>query len=242
MQPATAGWRLADQRRERRLDKTRQSRLPGALQLRRIWCRRGDRLGRPFNLAGLGRPARLLAGDLIHHAPGLHRFRPLLEDVDCTGRARRIIIALDQQPVLALLARLAGYADKMPAAMELLAVELELEMAFRIALVRITNRFPAAAIPDDHRAAAILALRDRALELTVLEGMILHVHRKALLARDQARTARHRPALQHAVQLQPEIVVQAPGSVFLDDVAVALAGDAFLPRGSAVVLKSRFLR
>ena len=112
----------------------------------------------------------------------------------------------------------------MPTAVQLLAVELELEMALGKALVRIADRFPAAAIPDDHRAAAILALRDRALEVAIFERVILDMDRQTLLARHQARPARHRPALQHAVHLEPQIVVQASGGVLLDDVAVALAG------------------
>ena len=194
-----------------------QGAFPGALQLRGIRRRRGGRFSRPFDLAGLRRPAGLLAGDFIHHAAGLHRFRPLLEDVGGTGRSGGLVVAFDQQPVLAFLARLAGHADQMPAAVQLLAVELELEMALGIALVRIADRLPAAAIPDDHRAAAILALRDRAFEVAIFEGVILDMDRQTLLARHQARPARHRPALQHAVHLEPQIVVQAPGGVLLDD-------------------------
>ena len=70
----------------------------------------------------------------------------------------------------------------MPAAVQLLAVELEFEMALREALVRIADRLPTAAIPDDHRAAAILALRDRAFEIAVFERVILDMHRQTLLA------------------------------------------------------------
>ena len=53
-----------------------------------------------------------------------------------------------------------------------------------------------AAIPDDHRARAVVALRDPALEVRVLERVILDVHREPLIGRDSAtgRSARPRSA------------------------------------------------
>ncbi len=40
---------------------------------------------------------------------------------------------------------------------------------------------------------------------------------EALFARHQARAARHRPALQHAIEFKPEIVMQPRRIVFLHD-------------------------
>ena len=48
--------------------------------------------------------------------------------------------------------------------------------------------------------------------------MILGPHRQPLVGRIEARTFRDRPAQQNAVQFQPEIVMQARGVVFLDQV------------------------
>ena len=44
---------------------------------------------------------------------------------------------------------------------------------------------------------------------------------KPLLARHKARATRDRPALQHAVHLQPEVVVKPAGCMLLDDEAVS---------------------
>src|SRR5437762_10325398 len=82
---------------------------------------------------------------------------------------------------------------------------------------------PSPAVPDHHRAAAILALRDGTLEVVVFDRMILDLHRQPLLAGDQAWSARDGPALHHTVELEPQVVVEAAGGVLLDDELVALA-------------------
>ena len=53
--------------------------------------------------------------------------------------------------------------------------------------------------------------------------MVLGAHRQPLVAGIEARPLRHRPALQHAVELEPEIPVEPRRVVLLDDEAVALA-------------------
>ena len=58
---------------------------------------------------------------------------------------------------------------------------------------------------------------DDAFEAAVLERMVLDLHREPLVRRIEARPLGHRPALQHAVELQPEVVVQMAGGVLLDD-------------------------
>ena len=122
--------------------------------------------------------------------------------------------------------------------MELLAVEPEGEAAFAVVLARIALGLPAAAVPEHDRAAAVLPLRDRALEAAVIERVVLDMDGKPLLAGDEARTLGDRPALEHAVELEAEIVMEAARGVLLDDEAVAGAG-ARRPRGSAVCRKSR---
>src|SRR5262249_51016250 len=67
----------------------------------------------------------------------------------------------------------------------------------------------------DHGAAAVLALRDVALELEVLHRVVFGLHREPLFVGDEARPVRHRPALEHAVELEPQVIVQAPRSVHL---------------------------
>src|ERR1051326_9230336 len=90
--------------------------------------------------------------------------------------------------------------------------------------MRIAYRGPMAAVPDDDRAAAVLALGDVALELEIVERMVFGANRKPLLARHQARSSRHRPALEHAVELEPQIVMQPARRVLLHHELPAGAG------------------
>src|SRR5690606_15061762 len=133
--PVLASRRLRLQRRKLWLDEVGHWRLAGAAD---GWCRLFARL-LLFLLdpAGLGRPARLLALDLGDLAPGLHRFRPLLENVRLVRRPRLVVIALDQQPVVALFPRPPGHADQVPAPGELFAFQLEFQMPLGETLVGV---------------------------------------------------------------------------------------------------------
>ena len=74
-----------------------------------------------------------------------------------------------------------------------------------------------AAVPDDDVAGAVFLLRNHAFERGVVERMVLGFDGEALLAQLVGRTLRHGPRLEHAIELEPEIVVQAAGGVLLDD-------------------------
>src|SRR5438067_1609413 len=125
----------------------------------------------------------------------------------------------------------------MPAPLEPLAVEQELEMTLLQAPMRIAYRGPAAAIPDNDRAAAILAFWDIPLELQIIHRMIFGLHRQALLARNEARTPGHGPALEHAVELETQVVMQPPRGMFLHHElpAGARPDPRFRFRGSAKI-------
>src|SRR5262245_9883770 len=103
-------------------------------------------------------------------------------------------------------------------------------MTFLVARVRVALRVPAAAIPNHDCAAAILSLRDGSLEFVVLDRMIFHVDGKALLVGNEARAAGDSPALHHAIELEPQVVVQAPRGVFLDDELISLGSVRAPPR------------
>ena len=120
------------------------------------------------------------------------------------------------------LARLAVHPDQMPATFKLFAIELEVEMALLQAPVRIADRRPRPLVPYDDRAAAVFALGDRALEIGVFQRMVFDSDGKALFARNEARATCYRPALQHAVESQPEIVVQPGRVMLLHDKEIAL--------------------
>jgi hypothetical protein len=119
----------------------------------------------------------------------------------------------------------------MPGAFQLLAVEAELEVPLAIAELGIELRRPGALVPHHHRAGAIFALRDHALEVAIFQRMVLDMDREPLLVGDEARPFRHGPALEDAVQLQAEIVVHPARGVLLDDVRIFRGGIAALGRG-----------
>src|ERR1700688_3857308 len=85
-------------------------------------------------------------------------------------------------------------------------------------LVGIAFGSPMAAVPDHHGAAAIFALRDGTLEAVVLDRMVLDMDGEAFFAGIEARPAGDRPTFHDAVELEPQIVMQAPRGVFLDHI------------------------
>src|SRR5262249_60370950 len=66
------------------------------------------------------------------------------------------------------------------------------------------------------------ALGDIALEIEVFHRVILGADRQPLLADDQAWPAGHRPALERAVKLEPQIVMNPARVVLLHDELPAL--------------------
>src|SRR3974390_3206959 len=111
----------------------------------------------------------------------------------------------------------------MPAAAQLLAFKFEFEMAFGQSLVRIAIRRPMAAIPDHHGAAAVFAFRDRSLEGVVVDRVIFDADGKPPFGRIEARGGGPRPALHHAIEFQPQIVMEPPRRVLLNDITVPRA-------------------
>ncbi|MGY3587190.1 hypothetical protein ACVIF9_005867 [Bradyrhizobium sp. USDA 4350] len=114
---------------------------------------------------------------------------------------------LDQQPVGALAAEaVVLHPHQHPAAVQLVTVQRELQVALLEAALGIVG-FPGAAIPELHRAAAILVFRNGAFEVAIVERMILDLDRQPLVMRVERGPARHRPGLEDAVKLQPEIIM-----------------------------------
>src|SRR5262249_21643866 len=131
-----------------------------------------------------------------------------------------------QEPVVSLLVGAAAHAYEVPAALELLPVENEIEIALAQALVRVAFRLPAPAIPDQHRAAAVFPLGNGAFELVVLDRMVLHLDGGAFVARKETGPAGHGPALHHPVELEAQVVVEPARRVLLHDELVARAPGA----------------
>src|SRR5262249_41742552 len=151
--------------------------------------------------------AALALGDFGDRSAADHRQRLLLEDIRVARAAGGLILGLDQKPGLLFLSRPAVHAHEMPASMQLLAREAEVEVALLVPRGRITFRMQTPAVPNHDRAAAVLSRRDGSLESVVFDGMVFHVDRKALLARNETRATSHGPTLHHPAKLEPQVIM-----------------------------------
>src|SRR3569832_2307336 len=152
-----------------------------------------------------------------------HAFRSKLGDRGGLAGPGLFIEFLDEQPILLLLARLA-HAHQRPQARELFTLETNLEVALAQALPRIVLRFPRAPVPQNVVALAVLMGGYFAFECAVIERVILDVHGETFIRGIEARPLRDGPALQGAVELEPEVVMQAARVVTLDEIGHALSG------------------
>src|SRR5215471_710742 len=231
VEPRLARGRAVDEDRQLGREKFGQGRLARARDLVRAGATRTAAAARGAcpGRARLGRSclaslpvrmpdATLGGGDLIEGAPGAHALGPGVHDAGVMARARRFVPLLDEEPAPPIVIATLTSPDphEGPSAVELLAVEGELEIAVPVAFVRIAHGLPGPAVPHHHGATTVLALRNDALEAAVFERMILHLHGEALVGRVEARALGHRPALERAVELEPEIVMEMAGCVLLD--------------------------
>ena len=126
-----------------------------------------------------------------------------------------------REPVLAV-----GLNQRVPA-VDLLAVQRDDDLAPFFGpvggIVPELLGLVCACVPHDHLARAVLPPRDRGFEGQVLERMILGVHGQMVDGRGVRQVLRHRPADQHAVAFQSEVVMQSPGVVLLNDEQVVIA-------------------
>ncbi len=169
---------------------------------------------------GFWRPA-LAGSDLLHGPPRGDRF-VLVQDVVGLAFFGIFVAVLDQQPIgpFSPIA-IPAHPHQHPTAVQLVAVQREFQVALLESFFGIVG-LPIAAIPELHRAAAVLALRYGAFEIAVVERMILHLDGQPLVARIERRTLGHRPGLEDAVEFEPEIVMQSRRRMLLDHEAAAL--------------------
>ena len=113
----------------------------------------------------------------------------------------------------------------MPVAFEPLAIQRENELALFQPFMRVAIGHPGAVIPHDHRAPAILPFGDGAFPGEVIERMVLSLDGEALDPGHHADAFGDGPALEHAVELEPQIEMKAPRIMALNGEAPGL----FLP-------------
>src|SRR5207247_8806450 len=127
------------------------------------------------------------------------------------GPAFSLLALADEEPVLRIARELRRH--ECPGAVEALAVQ-----AYRQATVALLlDELIGAAIPDPDGAGPVVPRRDLAFEVRVVERMILDVDGEMLCARLERHALRHRSARESPVALQPEVVVEPPRIVALDD-------------------------
>ena len=137
-----------------------------------------------------------------------------------TVRGDESIALLDQEPFLHTLLDL----HERPPAAQLVALQVEEELALVQALQGILDGDPHPAVPHDHGARAVIAFRNDPLEVAVLEWVILHVHRKALVGGVRGRALGNRPRLQHPFHFEPQVPMEAGGGVHVNDEQAARCG------------------
>ena len=137
--------------------------------------------------------------------------------------AREFVAMLDQQPVGALAAvAVALHPHQHPAAMQLVAVQGEFQIALGKPRSGSSLGLPVAAVPQLHRAAAILVLREWCLRSRRSRADGPRPRPPAACLRIERGSARHRPGLEDAVEFQPQVVVQPRRGVLLDHEAPLL--------------------
>ena len=203
-----------------------------AVEPRRAELQGGHIFGQALELRGpVVAVAREQAG--LRFRLGQNAVRLRFDHAVFIAGTRMLVALLDQQPRLLFLALTPMHAHQRPAAFELVAVQAKLQVPLAQALARIALGLPLAAVPYDHLAGAVLPRRDRALEAGVVQRVVFHMHRHALVGGVEARPLGHGPALQRAVELEAEVVVQAARMVLLHDEVqcAALLGGAPLRLG-----------
>jgi hypothetical protein len=123
---------------------------------------------------------------------------------------------LEEEPLL-LATLIPARADERPLAVQLVAREVEDELAPGQALVGIADRAPHPPVPHDHGAGTVVTGRDDPFEVRVLDRMILDLHGHALVGGIGRRPLRHGPRAECPAELEPEVPVEAPSRVLLDD-------------------------
>src|SRR5450631_4418294 len=101
--------------------------------------------------------------------------------------------------------------------MEMRALQSELQIARGQCLLRCSAAFgmPITAVPQLHRATAVLSWGNGSLEVAVIERMIFDFHGQPLIGGIVGRTACDSPGLEHSVEFQSEVEVKPACCVLL---------------------------
>ena len=82
------------------------------------------------------------------------------------------------------------------------------------------QQFVGSVIPDLDSPRPVLALGDRPLERSILDRMIGNLHSQPPSSNALGNPLGNSPALEDTVLLEPEVVMQRPGAMLLDNESV----------------------
>ncbi|MND78806.1 hypothetical protein D3C80_705270 [compost metagenome] len=199
-------------------------------------------LGRP--LAGdraRGHPLSGAVGDLGQAAPRRHRGVDLHQGVAFAVDGIGVPL-LEQQPVgpLGRLAAIALEPDQSPAALEPLALQIELDHALREGGVQVlVLRRPGSRVPQLDRPCPVVAGRDGPFEIAVVQRVVFDLDRQPLDGRVARRGLGDGPGLQHAVMFDAEVVMQAGRGMALDQIAQPARAGPLAPGAGLAPLRLR---
>src|SRR5690349_17075634 len=162
-------------------------------------------------------------GDLVHGATGDGRRLVLLDHV--RARLGRGVAMFDEEPLWATVVA-TPRSDQHPGSFQPLALQQNLEIPLRVAaserVHRVTLVLAAVGVgppvPHHHGAAAVLSLRNGALEGVVFDRMVFHLHRQPLHRRVETGSLGDGPALHDAIEFEPEVEMEMARRVLLDHV------------------------
>jgi hypothetical protein len=177
-------------------------------------------------------PLRLLARE--RQVAGLREHRQQVVGQRLAIGVRRLTHAVDHPVVGAALA--SAEREHPVAALQPLAAKGDLDLPVG-ELVDLVG----AGVPDLHRPGAVAPSRDRAVEVEVLQRVVLGADRHPVVVRVERDAARQRPRGERALALEAQVPVQARGTVLLDRKAGRFAADdlgsggrARLPRAAGL--------
>ena len=137
-------------------------------------------------------------GDLLHR-PARRHGSVGVQDIVGVAFLGELVAMLDQEPVGPFSpGAVVAHTDQHPAAVQLVTVQREFQIAFLVSPLRIVG-FPIAAVPELHGTAAILPLRSGAFEIAVIERRILRFDREPLVMRIERGALRHCPGFEDAI-------------------------------------------
>ena len=126
------------------------------------------------------------------------------------------IAAFDEQPIILACAGKPPLSEphERPATLHHRACQFKIDLALIKPATRMALWRPGSRIPQDHAAGSVLPFGNFALENPILKRMIVNLYGEPVRTDFSRWLFGHGPALEHAVMLEPEVIVKPRRVVF----------------------------